>query len=146
MLKFRIGQWNEHVNASIAANVGAAGATGPATGADGGVTGGAGGATAAPGDVTVRGETGRSGPYLFFACLAHAARFAFGCFLHAFSALVSFCARVGELAVMALPRASDTPTAIKQASMAVIASVDSLWPITSRWASRFMVIPSFDCT
>jgi hypothetical protein len=66
--------------------------------------------------------------------------------LHAFSAFESFCARVGELAEVALARASDTPNAIKQASVAVIVSVDSLLPITGRWASRFMVIPSFDCT
>jgi hypothetical protein len=77
------------------------------------------------------------------AFFTHAARFAFGCFLHAFSALVSFCARVGEVA---LARASDTPNAIKQASMAVIASVDSLWPNTGRWASRFIGHPLFDCT
>jgi hypothetical protein len=79
------------------------------------------------------------------ACLAHAARFAFGCFLHAFSAFDSFCARVGELAEVALARASDTPNAMKQASMAVIASVDSLWPNTGRWASRFIGHPLFDC-
>jgi hypothetical protein len=65
--------------------------------------------------------------------------------LHAFSAFESFCARVGELAVIALPRASDTPNAMKQAGIAVIASVYSLWPITGRWASRFMLIPLFDC-
>jgi hypothetical protein len=49
IVKFRIGQWKEHTNASIAADVGAGGATGPATGAGGGVTGDAGGVTEAAG-------------------------------------------------------------------------------------------------
>jgi hypothetical protein len=59
--------------------------------------------------------------------------------------LASFCARVGEPAVVALASASATPNAKKQASAAVIASVERLRPIANRCVSLFMVTSLFDC-